>query len=70
MAQPFQSALPPDLELDGGTIIRITAIDPTTGNTVSGVTISDVCIRVVDIAGTGADALNVGPFMMVPGPNA
>jgi hypothetical protein len=70
MSAPHIVALPPDVDLDGGSIIRVTAIDPTTGNTVAGVRISDVSIQVIDVSGAGDSAFASGPFMLVPGPNA
>lgn len=70
MAQPFDVALPPDLLLAGGYKVRVTAIDPTTGNTVAGVNVSNVTLQVEDLGGVGADALQSGPFMLVMGPNA
>ena len=69
MAQPFDIALPPDILLSGGYTVRVTAIDPTTGNTVAGVNVSDVTLQVEDLGGSGAAALQTGPFMLVMGPN-
>lgn len=48
MAQPLTVALPPGLELSSGYIIRVTAVSPTTGNTVAGVNVSDVTFQVGD----------------------
>jgi hypothetical protein len=70
MAQPFKVAFPPNLDLDGGSIIRVSAIDPTTGAFVSGVSIANLSIQVIDVTGAGPQAFEAGPFMLVPGPNA
>lgn len=70
MAAPLQSALPSDLQLDGGTILRVTAIDPATGSTVAGVTVANVLFYVTDLTGGQGGGLAVGPFMLVPGPGA
>lgn len=69
MAKPLTLPLPDGLYLWDGCTIRVTALDPTTGATVAGVTVSDVTFEVEQTAGS-ADALNSGPFMLVPGPAA
>lgn len=69
MAKPLTLPLPPDLYLWDGCVISVTALDATTGNTVSGVDVSNVAFEVEQIAGS-ANALLSGPFMMVPGPGA
>lgn len=51
MAKPLIVSLPPDLELWGGCIIRVTALDPTTGNEVAGVKVSNVTIEVDQTGG-------------------
>ena len=68
-APPLVAGLPPDLDIDGGYILRFDAVDPVTGATVAGVKVSAVAIGAADLAGT-AGALAAGPFMLVPGPGA
>jgi hypothetical protein len=68
MAQPFIQPLPPDLSLYAGCVIRVTAIDPTTGNTVAGVVLNNVSLFVTNLVGGSNDALAVGPFKLVTGP--
>jgi hypothetical protein len=51
MAAPYTVPLPPDLVLWDGCIIRVTAVDPATGNLVSGVTVSDVAIECDQLTG-------------------
>lgn len=52
MAEKIQSAaLPPDLDLQNGYVIRVNAVDPTTGAHVTGVTVTDLSILVSDVAG-------------------
>lgn len=46
MAQPLTTGIAPDIELSGGYILRLTALDPTTGAVVSGVIVSGVAIQV------------------------
>ena len=46
MPAPQIASLPEFFTLDSGKVIRLTAIDPTTGALVSGVTISEVKIDV------------------------
>lgn len=67
MPQPLIVALPPDTILGDGCIIRVAALDPSTGNIVTGVNISNVSLEVDQITGGSLDS---GPFMLVPGPGA
>lgn len=46
MAKPLIVSLPPDIEMGGDWIVRVTAVDPDTGNTVSGVQVSNVTLEV------------------------
>jgi hypothetical protein len=54
-AQPLIAGLPPDCELSAGYVIRVVALDPTTGATVTGVTLSDVSLFVTDLHGNVDD---------------
>lgn len=67
MAQPLTVSLPPNLELWGGCTIQVTALDPSTGDHVSDVDVSNVTLEVALVEG-GVDDLAVGPFMLVTGP--
>jgi len=62
--------MPPELDLDGQYTIRLTAVDPNTGAIVSGVTVSNLVIMVIDLTGGGGQGLGVGAFELVPGPGA
>jgi hypothetical protein len=68
VATPYIAPLPPDTGLTSGATVQFVAIDPVTGNAVSGVTVSNVSIY----ADSSGDATleHLGPFMRVPGPNA
>jgi hypothetical protein len=66
MAQPLTVALPPGLILKDGATIRVTALDPATGDLVAGVDVANVTLEVDLLAGD----LPVGPFLLVPGPRA
>ena len=68
MAEAVKAALPPGLSLSDGWVLRVTAIDPTTGNTVSGVQVSNVSIQARSLTGD-AGALESGPFKLVTGPS-
>lgn len=70
MARPLTLALPVDLDLDETYQIRVTALDPTTGNTVAGVNVADVTLIVDNMGGGPLASGSFGPFMLVPGPNA
>jgi hypothetical protein len=63
--QPLIVALPPNLDLWGGCVVRVAALDPSTGNVVPGVTVSTVTLEVDNLAGTDLES---GPFMLVTGP--
>jgi hypothetical protein len=62
--------MPDTLELGGGYTIRLAALDPTTGNAVTGVTVSQLVIALAALGDTVIGSLEVGPFMLVPGPEA
>lgn len=65
----INAGLPEDLDIGPGYTLQVTALDPTTGNPVSGVTVNNLIFTAEQVAGT-PDQLEVGPFMLVPGPNA
>ena len=68
MSAPYVAPMPPDTDLTSGCTVQFVAIDPTTGNDVSGVTITNASIYA---DATGDAVLEApGPFMLVPGPNA
>lgn len=69
-AAAYDAPMPPDLELVGSYTVRLVAIDPTTGAVVTGVTISDLVMMVNTLGATQPGDLEVGPFMLVPGPEA
>lgn len=64
-AEPYIAPMPPFLDLGAGYQLQVNAVDPTTGDQVTGVVISNFSIIVDNVAGGD---LNVGPFMLVPGP--
>lgn len=45
------AAMPPDLDLSAGYIVRVNALDPTTGAQITGVTVTDFSLLVSDVAG-------------------
>lgn len=54
-AAPLIAGLPPDCELQSGYVVRLVALDPSTGATVAGVTLSDVSLFVTDLRGNVGD---------------
>lgn len=66
MAAPQNAALPPDLELTGDYTIRLTAIDATTGNLVTGVVVSSASYQVNPQGTTTPADLTSGPYLYVP----
>lgn len=69
MAQKIDCPMPQDLDLTASWSIRVTAVD-STGSLVSGVNVSNMAIVADTLNPDTADQLAVGPFMLVPGPNA
>lgn len=69
MSQPLKVSLPPGVSLWDGCVVRVTAIDPVTGDTVSGVNVQNVTLQVIQTAGSEQD-LTVGNWQLVPGPGA
>lgn len=67
MASPQQAPMPYDVSLWDGCTIRVSAVDPATGNAVAGVTVSGVSYDVDQTKGS-AQSLETGPFMLVTGP--
>ena len=65
MAQPLTVPLPPDLRLWAGCIIRVTAVDPTTGAGVAGVNVAKISF---EGESEHPSDLAYGPFMLVTGP--
>ena len=64
-SQPLTVSLPPNLDLWPGCIIRVTALNPTNGQTVAGVSVGSISIEgVSDTEGS----LAYGPFLLVAGP--
>jgi len=66
MAQPLTVALPPNLDLWGSCVIRVTALNPTDGSEVTGVQVSNITLEVYQRAG---GSLEYGPFVLVTGPS-
>lgn len=69
MAQIVNVPMPQDLDLLAGWTVRVSAVDAT-GATVSAVNVSGLSIIAdAPTSATGIE-LAVGPFMLVPGPEA
>lgn len=67
MSQPLILPLPPNIDLWDSCVIRVTALDSSTGDTVSGVTVSQVNLEVTQLQGGTLDS---GEWQLVPGPGA
>jgi len=71
MAKPLVAALPPDLDIGPGYTLRVTALAVTDGSVVSAVKVNNFSVLVSDVGGTvDTSQLQVGPYMLVPGPGA
>lgn len=71
MSLPVKTGFPLDLDIPASYTVRFTATNPTTGALVSGVNVSLATLLVAEgaTAATIQDSLDVGPFMLVPGPD-
>ena len=70
MSQKLDVSMPQDLDLPAGWKIRVTAVD-SGGALVSGVNVSQMAIIAdAPLGASVGDGLEVGPFMLVPGPEA
>ena len=63
MAQKLIAPLAPNLELQPGYIVKLIAVDPTTGAAVTGVVVSNVSMQ-VDVQPTDEDSET--PTVVVP----
>ena len=71
MSEPLDIGMPPSLDIQEGYTLRVTALDPTTGALVSGVTVTTVVLtadRVANFSGGGGGP--AGDWLLVPGPGA
>lgn len=67
MAQPLIAQLPLDLDLSGNQTIRVVAVNPATGATVSGVTITNTVITGSSPTASGTITADVTPLpLLVP----
>jgi hypothetical protein len=67
VAEPFDLPMPPNLVCVGDYVIRVTAIDPTTGATVSGVNVTEITMQVDNTGGTDLEPGN--PILIGIGTN-
>ena len=70
MAVPLDAPMPANLDLGPGFTLRVTALSTTDGSVVSGVTVADFGVLLEDDGSGSVAALEVGPYMLVPGPGA
>ena len=69
MAAKVNINMPEDLDLSAGWTLRCTAVD-TAGALVANVKVSNMSIICDSPTSSTGVELQVGPFMLVPGPNA
>ena len=70
MSQPLVAPVPPILDLPDGYVVEWSAVDPSTGADVAGVVVSNVSIFGTMLGSGGGGGIDLGPFMLVPGPAA
>jgi hypothetical protein len=68
VSAPQVAALPPDLNLWAGCVVRVAALDATTGSAVGGVVIGNAALEVMNLTGGASDDLVSGDWKLVPGP--
>ena len=69
MAKPTQSPFPQDLIIGPNWQVVFDAIDPVTGASVAGVTVTAANVTATNAESGKQEVLTPGPFMLVPGPN-
>jgi len=57
MSAPLKAGIAPDLDMGTAYIIQFTALDPTTGSVVAGVSVSGATLTVANVAGGDLEAL-------------
>ena len=70
MAQPLELPMFENFDLDERYVVRVTALDPTSGAVVTGVNVGAVTLMVDNLSGGSLASGSFGPFMLVPGPGA
>lgn len=70
MATPLNAPMPPNLDLGPGYTLRVTALAVSDGSVVSAVNVSNFSVLATDVVGDGGASLEVGPYMLVPGPGS
>lgn len=70
MAKPYSAPMPEAMDLGGGYTIRLSAVDPVTGNVIGQVQIENLAMLVDTPAGSSTDGLGFGDFLLVPGVDA
>lgn len=70
MARKLTAAIPDNMDLDANFQIRFTAVDASTGATVTAVSVSNASLLVANVTTHADELLASGPFMLVPGPEA
>ncbi len=68
MPQPLEASMPQFLDLADGYLLRVDAVDPTTGVHVAGVTVGNVSIYGMNLALLPADQYAFGDWLLVSGP--
>ena len=71
MAAPVNAGMPDAQHLQAGYTLRVTTLDPGTGNLVAGAKVTTVVIDAdVITADGGIGSIVYGDWMLVPGPGA
>lgn len=70
MAKPAQAPFPQEVVIGPNWQVVFDAIDPVTGASVSGVTVSNANLTATNAKTGKSETLTGGPYMLVGGPNA
>lgn len=70
MAQKLTASMPEALVLDHDYQVRFTAVDASSGALLTSVKVENASLLVENLTDSPSAALEAGPFMLVPGPDA
>jgi len=70
VAAPLDAPMPADLDLGPGFTLRVSALAVSDGSVVSGASVSNFAVLLEDVPGVSIGTLEVGPYLLVPGPEA
>lgn len=70
MADKINVAMPESMVIGDGWTVEWAAVDPVSGADISGVTVTNTNVVATDVSPAPQTNEQLGPFMLVPGPDA